>query len=620
VFSMSRLKALLDKETDDVAASELNIDEDSDDLGFDDKKTGDEIQSLVAEEKRLMEALEICRRKQTKLVNPTRNKGIKSTDERKKSFNETKEEKSEDKPLNSEVSAVMKNVDVESEMNIDKMPVTELDFTPNEEFVPIEIEISGFTRKTLPRDWLTERAKYIPIRLTLEERKYMRLVNNTMDVSEYTDKIDVYKWRNKTKRIHAQLKEICAILTGLVVACDYRAGQKLVKDKEFADNASFFQGVFEIFRRYKILNPEKLRTSYGKVIHVLMDAVDPHMQDLMGFSPVMPVKTVYSYLEERKSLDILEKDRDLILDATAEIDPFGKPRYQIDREIRHKNAAWKRLIKKYADTREGLDEESFELCFRSISDNHSFLSWARAPVDKMIIMLQKYFDPKLGQANGRFDLSISFGSGGARLSHSHKVHYHYVLQSLCLWREVLHEMFMLWWLSEQDLLEESNGYRLCNTGQGLNRVQSCPRVGKTMRQVLRRVQQRAGGWVGSSVVHLGDHNVPNALTFIDKYNQVPRILNPIIITLNEIDRMMKKPKLESFITRTYGSAENLKIDILCDFFRHGFDGSGADNFYDAGSCIDGRLTSAWNWCENISKKPYYPVFQIAGFHSFDGQW
>jgi len=31
---------------------------------------------------------------------------------------------------------------------------------------------------------------------------------------------------------------------------------------------------------------------------------------------------------------------------------------------------------------------------------------------------------------------------------------------------------------------------------------------------------------------------------------------------------------------------------LTDFFKYAFNGSGADNFFDAGSCIDGRLTSA----------------------------
>lgn len=38
----------------------------------------------------------------------------------------------------------------------------------------------------------------------------------------------------------------------------------------------------------------------------------------------------------------------------------------------------------------------------------------------------------------------------------------------------------------------------------------------------------------------------------------------------------------------------LIVQPLVNFFRGAFDGSGADNFYDAGSCIDGRLTSAWN--------------------------
>ena len=60
--------------------------------------------------------------------------------------------------------------------------------------------------------------------------------------------------------------------------------------------------------------------------------------------------------------------------------------------------------------------------------------------------------------------------------------------------------------------------------------------------------------------------------------------------------------------------------ILVDFLRHGFDGSGADNFFDAGSCIDGRLTSLWQWASKIEKKPYYNIFKLAGFNGFDGDF
>jgi len=119
---------------------------------------------------------------------------------------------------------------------------------------------------------------------------------------------------------------------------------------------------------------------------------------------------------------------------------------------------------------------------------------------------------------------------------------------------------------------------------------------------------------------MGDHNVPNALMFIDKYSQIYRILLPICTTLSLIPTLMQKPALKKLIESEYGSVEDLNREILIDFFRHGFDGSGADNFFDAGSCIDGRLTSAWNWCASLERKRYFPVFLLTGFVGFDGQW
>lgn len=196
------------------------------------------------------------------------------------------------------------------------------------------------------------------------------------------------------------------------------------------------------------------------------------------------------------------------------------------------------------------------------------------------------------------------------------------------------DMFHLWSLAEEDLLSDSIAYRLRDTGQGLNRVQPSPKTSRLMHTILHKAQKSVGSWVGSSVIHMGDHNVPNALLFIDKYTQVYRILLPICNTLGNLGALMEKPALRSFIEDEFGSKEGLAREILGDFFRHGFDGSGAgmtmiinllekkniaddifffvDNFFDAGSCIDGRLTSAWNWCSSLEKKRFFPIFLLSG--------
>jgi hypothetical protein len=50
-------------------------------------------------------------------------------------------------------------------------------------------------------------------------------------------------------------------------------------------------------RRYKILNPERLRAEYGKLMYVLQDSQIPEVQEMLHFSLKMPIKTVYELLE-----------------------------------------------------------------------------------------------------------------------------------------------------------------------------------------------------------------------------------------------------------------------------------------------------------------------------------
>ncbi len=74
----------------------------------------------------------------------------------------------------------------------------------------------------------------------------------------------------------------------------------------------------------------------------------------------------------------------------------------------------------------------------------------------MIRLLKEHFTL---DSSTPVSLAISPGVGGSCLRHSHRDQFVFVLQSLTLWREIMGDMFRLWFLTDGDLLDESNTYR-----------------------------------------------------------------------------------------------------------------------------------------------------------------
>jgi hypothetical protein len=423
------------------------------------------------------------------------------------------------------------------------------------------------------------------------------------------------------KRVLRQQQCLAAVLVGVATTYKYDLAQELVASQQFDKYKGTFCKIFEVARRYKVMNPEKMRSVYGKMVLMLQDATTPEIQQTLGFELVRDMSTVYDTLRKGGALELLKHPH--ISTATMEILPDNKTRKQIAKEIQAKENAIELIARKYA-RHEALSQDTIKRCLYSIADNTSYLNSNCKPIDYVIDQLKLLFGQP-DTATTVWSLAIYGGAGGSRLTHTHERQYHYVLQSLALWREIVHDMFRLWFLAEQDLLDPASPYKLKNTGQGFNRLQAAPRTSRAMHGILYAVQQRLGhtveGWVGSSVIHLGDTNVPNALVFIDKYNQVPRILNPIVQCLKYLHNTLPKDAaLLDMVEQTYGSVEGATRAILHDFFRLGFDGSGADNFFEAGSCIDGRLTSAWHWCSQLHQKDFAFIFKLSGFQSFDGEF
>jgi hypothetical protein len=269
------------------------------------------------------------------------------------------------------------------------------------------------------------------------------------------------------------------------------------------------------------MNPSKMRDSYGKMMFILQDT--ELEKDSIGDSFIKKIQTVYSYLQMKDKLHILLDAR--ILEATQSIDNSdgSLSRVELSELAQQKANAIRTLKEKYAS--ESFSEDEIQRVLDSISDNEAYLAMNATPVERMLNLLTEYFDPKRPQSEFSLDLTTSgsrsfkplttlygysrsyFGSG-QQLSHSHETQFHFVHQSLLLWHEIMRCMPKLWLLADRDLIHE--GYRLTDTGQGLHRLQNCPCVREEMSRILHRVQSSVEHrWVGLSVVHLGDRDVPN---------------------------------------------------------------------------------------------------------------
>jgi hypothetical protein len=400
------------------------------------------------------------------------------------------------------------------------------------------------------RKTVSERAKYIPLRLSMGERKLLRLVEAAMHCCDYTTIVD-QPYKSRTRRIHQQVKNVLSFLRGLVTACDYAAGQRLASRQDdpaaYAEYMTFLRQVLEIARRHKIMNPEKMRTEYGKLIYLMQDAVRLEQDGLLDYgtedgdedeeeeegeddddycshnndnhgrklrfatSLVAPIQTVYRFLDERKGLALL-RDKNIEIATEEILATPGKSRAMVDNQIRRKERAVVQLKRQYQST--SLSTDDIHLCLYSICDNNSFLNSNRVPIDKVIDFLKSNFSPTAdkqsscsdedGIDHDEFSLAIVKGEQGARLSHSHERQYYFALQSLTLWRDIIDDFFRLWSMAEQDLLNPSIAYKLEDTGQGMQRVQQSPYTYKAMQVILAEVQRTVQQWIGSSVIHLGE--------------------------------------------------------------------------------------------------------------------
>ena len=225
-------------------------------------------------------------------------------------------------------------------------PVVSLTHEEASEADDSEDELMAREIEAVPSALMKEVA-YIPLRLSEDERALFNLLDAALNVSEYTDAVDVLSSCSPLKRMLRELNETFGVLSGLLIANNFRQGRRLVQEKQFKDNEDFFSRVFEIGRRYKVMNPERMRNNYGKMIYLLQDANVREIRKYLGFSCVAPIKTVATLLEERQALDMLRDTRCAVATSVAaatNADLLESPQ-NLQRFLRDKQQAIDELVR-----------------------------------------------------------------------------------------------------------------------------------------------------------------------------------------------------------------------------------------------------------------------------------
>jgi hypothetical protein len=97
-----------------------------------------------------------------------------------------------------------------------------------------------------------KRFDFIPLRLNEHERKLLHVLENALDVCEYTDVVDVtfsHTRKSKVSRIIDSLVDMLSIASGLIVSNNLSKGEQLLRNKSLNDNVPLFTEIFEIGRR-----------------------------------------------------------------------------------------------------------------------------------------------------------------------------------------------------------------------------------------------------------------------------------------------------------------------------------------------------------------------------------